>query len=98
MPGNDAVLRLGAGEPINEAEAVGLMVNSYWSPPFMDFGPAEADESIVDEIWKERDAYLDYLPRSVGEASTLRELLDALVAYAREWTRNRRNERVAEPS
>ena len=43
-------------------------------------------KSIVDEIWKDRDSYLDYLPPSVATASTLRELLDALVAFAVEWT------------
>ncbi|HLE57755.1 MAG TPA: hypothetical protein VJB15_11785 [Rhodothermia bacterium] len=90
MLGNDAPIRLAHGEAINEAEAVGLMVNAYWSPPFMDIGIPDGDESIIDEIWAKRDRYQGYLPRSVAEAATLRELLDALVAFAREWRETRR--------
>jgi hypothetical protein len=50
MPSNDAPIRLAHGEAINEAEAVGLMVNTYWSPPFMDIGIPDGEESIINEI------------------------------------------------
>jgi len=89
MPGNDAPIRHSHGEAINEAEAVGSMVNGFWSPPFVELGIGNDQQSIVDEIWEERDAYLPYLPQSVAEAASLRELLDALVTFAREWKRSR---------
>lgn len=92
MPGNDAPIRHAQGDSIEEAEAVGLMVNAYWSPPFMNFGMGNGDESIVDEIWREREPFVRFLPRSVVEVTSLRELLDALVVFAREWERQRRIE------
>jgi len=86
MPRSDAPIRAHHGEPITEAEAVGLFASGMWSPPFTKFGMPEmsSGERIVDAIWREHAKYRSSLPIAVREATELRKMLDAIVAVARE--------------
>jgi hypothetical protein len=90
MPGNDAPLRYHHGEPIEPAEAVGLFVLDLWGEPFNDLiGHIEgrALQSVAEAIWRHREQYRQFLPPPVVAATTLRELLEAILGFSQAWLR-----------
>ena len=90
MPGNDAPIRYHHGEPIEPAEAVGLFVQDLWGEPFNDLvGQIDGHvaQPVAAAIWEHRDQYRQFLPPAVVEATTLRDLLDAILGFSQAWLR-----------
>ncbi len=85
---SDAAIREAHGEPLEPAEAVGLFVHDMWGDPFNNIAAAmlgRPNELVAEAIWSHRDKYRAYLPRPAAEATTLRDLLDALLGFAECW-------------
>jgi Restriction endonuclease len=83
-PISDAAAREAHGEPIEQAEAVGLFVLDMWGEPFNNIGAAilgKPSEPVAQEIWLRRDMYKAYLPKPAAQATSLRELLDSLLDF-----------------
>lgn len=95
--GSDAAIRERAGEPIEPAEAVGLFALDMWGAPFD--GLAEIilgrSEPVAAAILEGRDRYRDCLPAAVADAECFRDLLDALVVFAKDWQHDRETPRPA---
>jgi hypothetical protein len=86
MPLNDAPLRLQHGGLIEPAEAVGFFVHDLWGAPFVD-RRHDVVQPVAGTIWRNRDRYLQFLPRTVAEATTLRALMQAVLTFSDEWLR-----------
>jgi hypothetical protein len=85
---SDAPVREAHGEPLDEAEAAGLFVSDMWGYPLnnmLEVFLGIPSPPVAPAIWEHRDKYKQYLPPSVANAQYLRELLDALLAFANEW-------------
>lgn len=85
---SDASIRANRGEPLEPAEAVGLLVLDLWGDPFNDFAASilgQPPEPVVAAIWEHRDRYRQHLPPEAANAQHLRELLDALLAFIPRW-------------
>ena len=90
---SDATIREAHGEPLEPAEAVGLFVHDMWGAPFNNIAAAmlsRPTEPVAEAIWSHRDKYRAYLPKPAGEATALRDLLDALLDFAERWQRERK--------
>jgi len=89
---SDAAIREAHGEPLEAAEAVGLLVDDLWGAPFsgilgtMIGLPADP---VANAIWEVRDKYRRYLPKAAAEAKFLRDLLDCLLAFTDRWVEER---------
>lgn len=88
---SDAWLRETNGQPLEPAEAVGMMANDMWGGPFGTFDPTRRRQGdhLAPAIWSRRDHYARHLPIPIREAQSLRVLLDELVAFCNNWTRER---------
>lgn len=85
---SDAGIREAHGEPLEAAEAVGLLVHDMWGAPFNGFLGAMAGipaEPLANAIWQHRNRYRRYLPKAAAEAKYLRDLLDCLLTFAEKW-------------
>jgi len=76
------------GEAFGHAEAVGMFAHDMWGDPFNSdlasiLGLPTAP--LAPALWKCRDKYHRYLPKAAADARFLRELLDALLDFARTW-------------
>ncbi len=83
-PSSDAAVREAHGEPLDPAEAVGLLVLDMWGHPFNNMTAAMLGRSadpVAEAIWRQRDKYRAYLPKRVAESEFLRNLLDALLDF-----------------
>lgn len=85
---SDAFIREAHGQPLEPAEAVGVLVHDMWGAPFNNTIATmlgEPSEPVAEAIWEHRNRYRRYLPTAVAEARCLRQLLDALLAFAERW-------------
>ncbi|MGA8270853.1 MAG: hypothetical protein WB919_04785 [Candidatus Sulfotelmatobacter sp.] len=62
--------------------ALGLMAFAMWGAPFARFGEGVA---FAPAIWKLRDEYRKYLPATIRDAPYLRDLLESLLRFAKQW-------------
>ena len=92
---SDAGSRAERGERLEQGEAVGLFCLDMWGPPFD--GLAELilgrSEPVARAIRERRDRYLPYLPKPIADAQYLRELLQAISEFTRNWQRDREKAR-----
>lgn len=88
-PGNDAWIRFHNGQPIEDWEAVGMFMNSAYTLGAMAPGDNRPADNLAAEIQDLRNEFAQYLPQPIVRAQTLRELLDLLVAFCRDWYRER---------
>jgi len=87
---SDAMVREAHGEPLQPAEAVGILVHDMWGDPFNDIVGTvlgRPPQPIAQAIWSQHDKYRAFLPKQAAEAMSLRELLDALLSFEACWQR-----------
>jgi hypothetical protein len=89
VPMSDAWNRFDRGDAVNEAEAIGMFAEKLSGYPFFEFmrRPDQPEQTLESAIWARRDMFRRFLPDAAANAETLRDLLDALVRFATDWTR-----------
>lgn len=92
---SDAAARANRGEHLPPAEAVGLFALRMWGGIFVGLPELILGQSVpvASLIVEHRDKYRRYLPQPIANAQSLRNLLETIILFARNWQNDRKKSR-----